>query len=134
MLPVKELSAEMFAWAHLKLLCASPGPCITITLPAFHQGAQALPYAVQLKQALRAVQQDLLKQTPSNEAELLMEPLRNLSGLPELHQSGRDMVIFRSPGLLLRFHLPGPVHFRSVVGRYFHLAPFLHDLCADREF
>lgn len=132
--PVKELSVEMLAWEHLKLLCASPAPCITITLPAFHQGALALPYAVHLKQALRAVRQDLFKQTFLDEAERMMEPLRSLPGHPEMNQSGRDMVIFRSPSLLLQFHLPGPVHFRSVIGRYFHVVPFLHHLCADREF
>lgn len=134
MSPVKELSAENLAWEHLNLLCASPAPCITITLPAFHQGALALPYAVQLKQALRAVRQDLFQQTFLDEAARLMEPLRKLPGNPEMNQSGGDMVIFRSPNLFLQFHLPGPVRFRSVVGRYFHVAPLLHQLCADLEF
>ena len=132
--PVKELSAEMLSWEHLKLLCASPAPCITITLPAFHQGALALPYAVQLKQALRAIRQEVFKQTFLDEAERLMEPLRNLPGHPEMNQSGRDVAIFRSPSLLLQFHLPGPVLFRSVVGRYFHVAPLLHQLCTGLEF
>src|SRR5579863_6813030 len=124
----------MLAWEHMKILCASPAPCITITLPAFHQGAQALPYAVQLKQALRAVQQDVFKQTFLDEAKSLIEPLRELAGDSEMNHSGRDTVIFRSPGLLLRFQLPGPVQFRSVAGRYFHVAPLLDQLAVDREF
>jgi hypothetical protein len=134
MLPVHELSGEMLAWKDLKSLCASPSPCITITLPAFHQGAQTLPYATQMKHALRTVQQELFKQTFLDEAERLIEPLHKLIAAPEMHQSGRDMVIFRSPAVLLRFDLPAPVKFRSVVGRYFHVAPFLHQLSADREF
>ena len=134
MLPVHELSAEMLVWKDLKSLCASQPPCITITLPAYHQGAQTLPYATQLKQALRSVQQELFKQTFFDEAERLIEPLRKLIATPDMNRSGRDMVIFRSPSFLLRFDLPGPVQFRSVVGRYFHVAPFLHQLSADREF
>ncbi len=134
MLPVNELSAVTLTWKDLKSLCASPSPCVTITLPAYHQGAQTLPYATQLKQALRTVQQELFKQTFFDDAERLIEPLRRWIGTPELNQSGRDMVIFRSPSLLLRFHLPAPVQFRSVVGRYVHVAPFLHQLSADREF
>ena len=134
MSPVHELSAEMLVWNHLKSLCASPSPCITIALPAYHQGAQTLPYATQLKQALRTVQQQLFKQTFFDEAERLMESLRKLIATPEMNQSGRDMVIFRSPAVFLRFDLPAPVQFRAVVGRYFHVAPFLHQLSADREF
>jgi hypothetical protein len=134
MLPVNALSAERLAWKDLKALCASSSPCITITLPAYHQGAHTLPYATQLKQALRAVQQDLFRQTFFDEAESLIGPLRKLIGISEMNQSGRDMVIFRSPSLLLRFDLPDPVQFRSVVGRYFHVAPFLYQLSADREF
>ena len=134
MLPVHELSAARLVWNDLKSLCASPSPCITITLPAYHQGAQTLPYITHLKQALRGVQLDLFKQTFFDQAERLMEPLRGLIGSPEMHRSGRDMVIFRSPAVLLRFDLPAPVQFRSVVGRYFHVAPFLHQLSAEREF
>jgi hypothetical protein len=134
MLPVHELSAERLVWNDLQPLCASPSPCITIALPAYHQGAQTLPYATQLKQALRTVQQELFKQTFLDDAERLIEPLRKLIATPEMNRSGRDMVIFRSPSLLLRFDLPAPIQFRSVVGRYFHVAPFLHQLSADREF
>jgi hypothetical protein len=132
-MPVSQLSVEMLGWKDLKPLSASPSPCITITLPAFHQGAQTLPYAAQLKQALRAVQQELFKQTFLDDAEILIEPLRKLIATPEMNRSGRDMVIFRSRSLLLRFDLPGPVQFRAVVGRYFHVAPFLHQLSAARE-
>ena len=134
MLPVNELSVEMLAWKDVKPLCASPAPCITITLPAFHQGAQTLPYATQLKQALRTVQQEVFKQTFVDDAERLIEPLRKLIATPEMNQSGRDIVIFRSPTVLLRFDLPAPVPFRSVVGQYFHLAPLLPQLRAGQEF
>jgi hypothetical protein len=133
-MPANQLSVEMLGWKDLKPLCASPSPCITITLPAFHQGAQTLPYTTQLKQALRAVQQELFKQTFLDEAESLINPLRELIAAPEMNQSGRDTVIFRSPSFLLRFDLPGRVPFRSVVGRHFHVAPFLHQLSAAREF
>ena len=133
-MPVSQLSVEMLGWKDLKPLSASPSPCITITLPAFHQGAPTLPYATQLKQALRVVQQELFKQTFLDAAEILIAPLRKLIATPEMNQSGRDMVIFRSHSLLLRFDLPGPVQFRAVVGRYFHVAPFLHQLSAARAF
>jgi hypothetical protein len=47
---------------------------------------------------------------------------------------GRDVVIFRSPGLFQQYHLPSTARFRAVAGRYFHIVPFLDQLSATREF
>jgi hypothetical protein len=134
MAPNNVVAVEMIYWKDLKPLFASPSPCITITLPAFHHGAQSLPFATRLKAAVRAAQEELLQQISHEKTEGLMAPIRELMDDPEMLTGGRDMVIFRSPQLFSRFWLPGPVCVRTVVARYFHILPFLHQLCAAREF
>jgi hypothetical protein len=56
------MTSSTLYWKDLKPLCVSPGPCITITLPAFHHGAQAVPYSTHLKAAMQIAQQLLRKQ------------------------------------------------------------------------
>jgi hypothetical protein len=134
-MPARAVATEMLRWNDLKPLCESPGPCITITLPTFHHGARALPYATQLKASARTAHEELLlKQTPLEELEALMDPIVELQEDPEMSVGGRGMVIFRSPTVFRRFYLLGPVGARTVVGRYFHLVPFLDPLRTDREF
>ena len=135
MMPARVVPTEMFRWDDLKALCESPGPCITIALPAFHQGARTLPYSIQLKASVRTAREELLfKQIPQEDVEALMKPILELEEDPEMSVGGRGMVIFRSPTAFCRFYLPGPVGARTVVGRYFHVVPFLDRLCTDREF
>ena len=134
-MPARVVPTEMLRWDDLKPLCESPGPCITITLPAFHHGARALPYAIQLKASARTAHGKLLlKQIPLEEVEELMDPILELEADPEMSAGGRGMVIFRSPKAFRRFYLSGPVGARTVVGRYLHVVPFLDRLCTDREF
>jgi hypothetical protein len=130
----KGVTTKVLYWSDLKPLCASGGPCITITLPAFHHGAQALPHSTNLKAAVRQAQQLLLKQSLSEEGEGLLAPIRELAEDPEMNASGRARMIFRSPGGFRQFYLPGLVPLRTVVGPYCHILPFLNQLCADREF
>lgn len=124
----------MLYWRDLKALCASEGPCITITLPAFHHGAQALPYSTHLKAAMQIAKQLLRKQGFPEDEEELLAPIRGLVENPAMSAGGRDKMIFRSPGVFRRFDLPGPAPLRTVVGRYCYVLPFLNQLCADREF
>lgn len=134
MMQTRLFPAVMLYLKDLKPLCASPGPCITVMLPAFHPGAQALPYTTQLKAAARAAEAELLKQNSREEAEALLAPIRELAEDPEMSEGGKDTVIFRSSRLFRRFSLPEPVGARTVVGQYFHVVPFLGQLCAEREF
>ena len=135
MMPARVAPTETLRWDDVRPLCASPGPCITITLPAFHHDARALPYAIQLKASARTAQEKLLlNQIPLREMEALMDPILALEVDPEMSVGGRGLVVFRSPTAFHRFYLPGPVVARTVVGRYFHVVPFLDWLCTDREF
>jgi hypothetical protein len=110
------MTSTMLYWRDLKPLCAISGPCITITLPAFHHGARALSYSTHLKTGIQTAKQLLRKQGLSEDGEGLMAPIRDLAEDPEMSASGPDKAIFRSPGVFHRFDLPGPVPFRTVVG------------------
>jgi len=121
-------------WSDLRPMCTSGGPCITITLPAYHHGTRSLPYSTNLKAAIRLVEQLLLKQNLFEDQEGLLAPIRALAKDFENSAGGPDRIIFRSPGVFRGFHLPGEVPTRTVVGEYFHVLPFLNQLCVDREF
>src|ERR1700693_5543679 len=97
MMPVRVVPTEMLHWDDLKPLCESPGPCITITMPAFQHGARALPYAIQLTASARTAHEELLKQIALEEVEALMDPILELEEDSEMSVGGRGMVIFRSP-------------------------------------
>ena len=65
---------------------------------------------------------------------MLLAPLRELAKKLEGSTSGRARIIFESPGVFRHFYLPGPVALRTVVGRHFHVLPFLDQLCIERQF
>jgi hypothetical protein len=118
---------------ELMPLCASPGPCITITLSAFRPGVQS-PYRARLKAAVRLAGQELAKKSAFSQIDDLLTPLNDLANDPAMEAGGRDMVILRSPGAFECFHMPGSVRERVVAARHFHIAPFLKQLLPQREF
>jgi len=126
MTPTASATYKFLGMKDLVPLCASSGPCITITLSAFHPGVQS-PYRVRLKAAVRLARQELAKQNSFTQVNELLAPLDELANDPE-------MAIFRSPGVFQRFHLPGAVRERVVVARHFHITPFLKQLLPQREF
>jgi len=130
----KGVTPKVLYWSDLKLLCASGGPCITITLPAYHHGAQALPHSTNLKAAVRLAQQLLLKRNLPEDGEGLLAPIRELEKDIQTPAVGRDTMVFCSPGMFRQFHLPRPVPLRTVVGPYCYVLPFLNQLCVDRAF
>ena len=133
MTPTASVTYKVLGMKELMPLCASKGPCITITLSAFRPGVQS-PYRARLKAAVRLAGQELARQGAGGQIDDLLAPLADLANDPEMEAGGRDMVIFRSPGIFERFAMPGTVRERVVVARYFHITPFLKHLLPQREF
>ena len=133
MTPTPSVTYKVLGMKELMPLCASPGPCITITLSAFRPGVQS-PYRARLKAAVRLAGQELAKQSVFGQIDELLAPIDELANNPEMEVGGQDMVIFRSPGVFERFHMPGAVTERVVVARHFHITPFLKQLLPQREF
>lgn len=133
MMPTASAPFKFLGMEDLVPLCASTGPCITITLSAFHPGVQST-YRTRLKAAVRLAGQELAKQNSFSQIDELLAPLDELANDPAMEAGGRDMAIFRSPGMFHRFHLPGAVRERVVVARHFHITPFLKQLLPQREF
>lgn len=132
MMRARVLPTEILRWDDLKPLCESPGPCITITLPAFHQGARALPSATQLKASARTAHEELLlKQIPLEEVEALMDPILELEEDPRWGTRHCDFPFaYGVPTILSARVSRRP----DGGGRYFHVVSFLDRLCTDREF
>src|SRR5690349_20459608 len=133
MTPTASVTYKVLGMKELMPLCASKGPCITITLSAFRPGVQS-PYRARLKAAVRLAGQELAWQGAGGQIDDLLAPLADLANDPEMEAGGWDIVIFRSSGILGRFAMPGTVRERVVVARYFHITPFLKHLLPQREF
>ena len=128
------INSQMLHWSDLKSLCAAAGPCITISLPAYHHGSRALPYSANLKTAVRLAKEALHKQNLSEEAKALLPPLCTMAEQLEKGTAHRSLVIFDSPGIFGHSYLAAPVPFLTVVGPYFHILPVLDQICVCRDF
>ena len=128
------ITSKILYWNELRSLCAARGPCITITLPAYHHGIGAVPYSTNLQSAVHLAERTLVKDDPYQDTEPLLGPLRNLASEFESSAGDRAKVIFASPGIFDQYDLPAPSPLRAVVGPYFHLLPILGQLRAAQEF
>ncbi len=129
---------KMLYWSDLRSLCASGGPCITITLPPYQYGARndarGSSPSTNLKSAVQLAERVLLKQNLPDNGEALLAPLHELAMELEMATSARARIIFSSPGVFRQFYLPLPALLRTVVGTYFHVLPLLDQLSVDRQF
>lgn len=121
-------------WKHLRQICASPGPCITMLLSAHHPGGQSLPYSVRLKAASRSAEQKLLEFCPPGQVEELLAPIYDLAEEPQMAAGGEDMVLCRAPGVFSRFQAPASVKETVVVGAHFYVIPLIGMLAEEQEF
>ncbi len=127
------LNMKVLNMKDLRRLCAAPGPCITITLSAYHPGVQP-SYGDRLKGAIRLAEQELAKLKDFKQINELLVPLHALVDEPDMKAGGPAMVIFRSPVVFERFYLPATVSPHVVVAPHFHVTPLLKQLSGEREF
>jgi hypothetical protein len=107
----------------LKMIHDSEGPCISIFQPVpFTPKAQR---PVRLKRAIESVEQILRRRAvdPSQEKQLL-EPLYEWEpGSSE--ETGKGLVIFRSPRIFQRFFVSQPLDEMITVADHFYILPLL---------
>lgn len=112
----------------LKEICTSPGPCVTILLPAFRPGASDLPAAERLKTILREAAHELESRRYLGSVDRFLEPLKKLARSPESLAGGAGAAIYLTPSGLRHVRLPVPAAERLVAASQPFITPLLTHL------
>ena len=127
---------EIRAVEDLHEMLRSPGPCLTLTLPAYHPGEQARSQGRFLKASLQNAAIELRKRGVSPQAtSALLGPLQQLAEDPALLKgSATGRIVFRSENTLKEFVSTEPRTAALAVGSVFAIRPMLPELTAPRVF
>lgn len=136
MTEAKLLEMEPLQLEKLRDLISSPGPCVTVMLPAYRPGELAQSHAALIKSAVQDAARQLEELCiPESVVKNLLAPLQQLAEDPHLsagfHSGG---VIFRSQDVLRHFALIEPVQPSLHVGGCFEIRPLLMELHVPAQF
>ena len=135
MTEAKLLATESLELEKIRGLIPSPGPCITLALPAYRPGEHAKPIAA-LKSDLREAAHQLAQYgIPEPMTKELLEPLEQFAedaDQPAGSHSGS--VIFRSLDTFRQFARTEPVKPSLHVGARFQIRPLLAELHLPAHF
>ena len=121
----------------IRELVRSPGPCVTIFLPAYHPGEQTLHSTARL---LRNLVQDAAHQLETShlarrDADALLQPLRAMADDPRTDEGCHwPRALLRSPTVLETIFLRQPAVAKSLTGERFDILPLLGELNLPKEF
>lgn len=120
MIATNEPSLEL-RLGEIREILKAPGPCITITLPAYHPGEPAGSMSANLKSNLQEISTRLAAHHVSGtSAADLLAPLERLVNDPAMEGGSHwGRVIFRAPSVLKQFELTLPPKATVSVGSTF---------------
>jgi Bacterial archaeo-eukaryotic release factor family 3 len=119
----------------LREILRSPGPCVTILLPAYRPGEPASSPAALLKSTVREAAQRLDPFLPAKSVSLLLGPLERAANDPELASGSRwGRAIFRSPGVFEQLQLTRPVKPCLTLAGSFSIRSLMDDLVRPETF
>ncbi len=129
-------TAELVSLPALQELIKSPGPCITIFLPAYHPGQAAGTPVSFLKSDLREIEQRLLEADFSEEeTNDILDPLYLLESDPDVFSGSQwGHAILRSPKVFKHFHLTQPVEPNVMLAGCFAVRELASELELPSEF
>lgn len=136
MIVEKSSAPEPLELARLSAILRTPGPCITIVLPAYHPGEPAQPAASLLKGNIRDAGRTLSEQGLSKAAiASLLEPLEQMANDPaSLAGSRLGRAIFCSLEVFCQFQIVRPPAPSMTVGECFAIRHLLSELWTPRLF
>ncbi len=139
MIEVNVPALESLQLEGIQELLRSPGPCITILLPAYRPGAQAKSMAAILKTDLQDATRKLAaRRIPDSALTDLLAPLQQLTEAKEfVGGSHCGRAIFRSPEVFTQFEMIEPMEPAKAaltVGAFFNIRSVLSDLQLPPEF
>ncbi len=118
----------------MKFLAGCRGPCITITVPAHHPGAQEGSRRALVHALVRKAGEEMARSRFGGRVAELLAPLEEIAEESGASGGGAGFAIFRSPENTARYYLAGSPAERIVIGDRFYLAPFVTDAFAPHEF
>ncbi len=134
MTSVSNKTLELLVKSSLKQVCASPGPFLTVYLPACHPGTSDLPRSPRLKAILRSAAAELERRLYRGRTDELLSRFEEVASDPATMAGAGDSVMFGAPGFFQHFRVPSRVGERLVVATHAHITPLLPSLIHDREF
>jgi hypothetical protein len=117
----------------LSLICKSPGPFLTVYLPAHRPGASDITAAIRLKTMLRSAAAELAQRRYQGPTEHLFAPFENLLHDPVMLGGSTDTVIFASPHTFHILRPPTAVDARLRIAAHPYITPLLPHVLQDRE-
>lgn len=134
MISVPHQTLELLVKNSLKPVCTSPGPFITVYLPACHPGTSDLPRSPRLKAILRNAAAELERRRYRGPIDELLAPFEEVASDPAAMAGTGDSVMFGAPAFFQHFRVPSRVGERLVVATHAHITPLLPDLIHHHEF
>jgi hypothetical protein len=122
----------------IKFLAGFRGPCITIVVPSHHPGAQEGSRRALVHSLIRTAGERIVQDRLVADAADLLAPLEEIAQESGIDTGGAGFVMFRSPEVMARYHVPTSAWERPVekviIGDHFYLAPFVADALSLHEF
>src|SRR5579871_4861971 len=118
----------------IRSLAGHSGPCITMTVPAHHPGAQAGSRRSIIHRLIRTAHEAIAASNAKDIAAELLAPLEAIAEEPDLEAGGPAFTVFRSPQTIERYRTPGQPNERLVVANHFHIAPVIEPTFARQAF
>jgi len=136
MIATKVSALESLQLEAIQGLVRSPGPCVTLLLPAYRPGEQAQSMAGVIKSNLKVAARQLMDgKIPASIRADLLDPLEDLTWDPALLKGSHwGRVIFRSQELFRQSELIEPISTAVVVAGCFQVRPILAELHLPAEF
>jgi hypothetical protein len=131
---VQHQALELLVKNSLKPVCSSPGPFITVYLPACHPGASDLPRSPRLKAILRSAAAELERRRYRGAIDQLLAPLEEVANDPAAMAGAGDSVMFSSPAFFQHYRVPSRAGERMAVATHAHVTPLLPSLIHYEEF
>src|SRR6266567_4714565 len=124
---------EVLEESFLQCVCTSPGPFLTVYLPARQPGAPYLPVTSRLQKIVRSAAAELAQRRFAGSSFSLLARFEEFRTSSIFAGSGPS-VIFRSPGDLFHLRAPAPVRERLIVATHPYITPLLPHITPEREF
>ncbi len=134
MTTVTHQTLELLVKSSLKPVCTSPGPFITVYLPACHPGASDLPRSPRLKAILRNAAAELERRRYCGPIDKLLAPFEEIASDPGAMAGAAGSVMFGAPEFFRHFRIPSRVDERMIVATHAHITPLLPALIHHDEF
>ena len=125
MTPAINIASKLLNFDDLKLLSQHPGPCVTISIPAYQPGAGGGTRHAHLRHLTQTAAEQVRHLNRPEVAEDMEIALEMLAGTLDDGHGGPGVTLFCAPGFTAAYETPGVRADSVTVGAYFDLLPLV---------